>query len=487
MKAHEINAAALGVEFVPLAGGTFRMGSEVDDPEATDFEKPAHAVTVPAFELAKTPVTLGQYQAAYVTYKALSLLEKAVEAWKQASDNPKTLATRAKAAAKQAQAALELPIPEIAQTAARLVIKAGNNAQPVSSEITEALAEASKALRPLAFTLPTAACAYWPNEPKMPGEPSLPKFYDPEKLTALTPAELERNVEKAKTLFKLPPDLKRPEKDAKPISPYALEVPDDASRIESQIAERAQRLKEWQTDAEDWRQRLESRWPSLVEREQTRIRALLERWSAEESPWKQTHWPSILEQEPLRIESALNRWKRDWDEWKPKYIAWFEAWSAWRRSWIEMQFVPVTGISWHEASRFAQFLGARLPTESEWEFAARGPESRRYPWGNEAPDAKRANFGLVPLAPVDAHPQGETPEGLKDMAGNVWEWVEDRRADHYSGHPSDGRPFTASQTSFRVCKGGSIGFTDVRAANRSFNFASDRSPALGFRLARDPG
>ena len=124
---------------------------------------------------------------------------------------------------------------------------------------------------------------------------------------------------------------------------------------------------------------------------------------------------------------------------------------------------PVVGVSWYGAQAFVQWLGARLPTEAEWEYAARaGGDSIRYPWGNEPPDTTRANFG--------DHFNGTTPVGnfsknkigLYDMVGNVWEWCHD----WYADYPEDSQtnPTGPAIASTRVLRGGafSYDFWDVR-------------------------
>ncbi len=104
---------------------------------------------------------------------------------------------------------------------------------------------------------------------------------------------------------------------------------------------------------------------------------------------------------------------------------------------------PVVQVSARDAAAFCAFRGFRLPTEAEWEFAARGPEWRRYPWGDDKPargGRRRANFGAISCCaaddadgflrtgPVGRFPSGASPFGLLDMAGNVWEWTASRLA-----------------------------------------------------------
>lgn len=101
---------------------------------------------------------------------------------------------------------------------------------------------------------------------------------------------------------------------------------------------------------------------------------------------------------------------------------------------------PVVEVSWHGARAYCAWRGARLPTEAEWEKAARATDARRHPWGNEPPDASRARFasGWNATAPAGAHPRGASPYGMLDAAGNVWQWVSSAYRP-YPWRPDDGR------------------------------------------------
>jgi len=145
---------------------------------------------------------------------------------------------------------------------------------------------------------------------------------------------------------------------------------------------------------------------------------------------------------------------------------------------------PVVRVTWQEAMDYAESVGGSLPTEAQWEFAARGQEGRKYPWGDGEPTCERArytNCGQRTTIPVMSLPDGATPEGIHDLAGNVWEWVADWYGDYDAAEATDPRG-PASRTS-RVLRGGSFLVIQIvlRGANR---FGEDPvlANAVGFRV-----
>jgi formylglycine-generating enzyme required for sulfatase activity len=143
---------------------------------------------------------------------------------------------------------------------------------------------------------------------------------------------------------------------------------------------------------------------------------------------------------------------------------------------------PVIEVSWYGALAYCQWAGGWLPSEESWEYAARGPERREFPWGDEMPSCQRANVldCHESVQPVGALPDGATPHGAQDMAGNVFEWVTDW------SHPFPGSPYENPDfgTTFKIVRGGSWSFEPyyTRSAHRAYALMPDiRDDFVGFR------
>jgi iron(II)-dependent oxidoreductase len=184
---------------------------------------------------------------------------------------------------------------------------------------------------------------------------------------------------------------------------------------------------------------------------------------------------------------APMHWVRDGDGW---------AYTRFGRTTPVISEEPVVHVCFHEARAYAAWAGKRLPTEPEWEKAARFDpatgRSRRYPWGDEDPTPQHANLGQRHLSPavVGAYPAGASPLGVYQLIGDVWEWVDT----DFTGYPGFAAfPYQEYSEVFfgpdyKVLRGGSFG-TDPAACRgtfRNWDFPIRRQIFAGFRCARDP-
>ena len=168
---------------------------------------------------------------------------------------------------------------------------------------------------------------------------------------------------------------------------------------------------------------------------------------------------------------------------------------TWEDETLNGDTQPVVGVTWFDAQAFAEWIGGSLPTEAQWERAARGTAARTYPWGHTPPKARQhANFARRynrPI-PVGQFPKGESPDGIADLAGNVWEWCLDEYSPTAYQRNGKGVPRNPINLRFRdvlrsrVIRGGAwdVGSAFLRSSLRFKFYPLDSTHTIGFRVVR---
>jgi len=170
----------------------------------------------------------------------------------------------------------------------------------------------------------------------------------------------------------------------------------------------------------------------------------------------------------------------------------------WKQSRFNSPKQPVVGVDWEDAVAYAQWAGGRLPTEAEWEYAARGTDGREMPWGSGGGGGRGGGRGMGGKAVADLQSNngkpaevgslkdGASPCGALDMAGNVWEWCADWYGrDYYAQSPAE-NPTGPAEGKQRMLRGGSWGYpSNVRAPFRVPERPDSRSQYIGFRYVQD--
>ncbi|MFH1423015.1 MAG: SUMF1/EgtB/PvdO family nonheme iron enzyme [Planctomycetota bacterium] len=151
---------------------------------------------------------------------------------------------------------------------------------------------------------------------------------------------------------------------------------------------------------------------------------------------------------------------------------------------------PVVLVSWKDAMNYCKWIGKTLPTEAQWEKAARGTDGRKYPWGDKEPNPKLANFAnnVGDITAVDRYPDSASPFGIMDCAGNVLEWCFDYYDKRFYNNPAhSNNPCNLEKSEEKVLRGASFGIAGqyIRCSNRYSEYPDNKSLAVGFRCVLD--
>ncbi|ARM31693.1 SUMF1/EgtB/PvdO family nonheme iron enzyme [Prosthecochloris sp. HL-130-GSB] len=178
---------------------------------------------------------------------------------------------------------------------------------------------------------------------------------------------------------------------------------------------------------------------------------------------------------------------------QPNQGAWIDAVSVWKDGSFPAEYAdhPVVCISWDDASAYAEWAGCRLPTEAEWEKAARGPQGFSYPWGDSWDESKcqnRTHRAGEPICPVYALPEGVSGYGTFNQSGNVYEWCADYEGEIYPAGGIRHNPAGPETGSLRHDRGSCWRYGDsrsFRATSRNTSMPGARNDFRGFRLVKD--
>jgi formylglycine-generating enzyme required for sulfatase activity len=149
---------------------------------------------------------------------------------------------------------------------------------------------------------------------------------------------------------------------------------------------------------------------------------------------------------------------------------------------------PVVYVDWNKANTYCSWAGRELPSEAQWEKAARGTDARIYPWGNDTPNDTLLNYNqkVSDTIKVSSYETGKSIYGAYDMAGNVWEWVNDWYSESYYQISPSSNPLGPNFGQYRLVRGGAWNYSDsnVRSVDRFRNNPTYSSSSVGFRCAR---
>jgi len=191
----------------------------------------------------------------------------------------------------------------------------------------------------------------------------------------------------------------------------------------------------------------------------------------------------------------IDKYELSWGQWKKSGLPYSESPSSRLRQprapdWGIHDDQPVVNVTWEDAQAYVRWAGKRLPTEAEWEKAARGTDGRTFPWGNEPPTVERAVWVDNPIAeastaPVDCCAAGVSPYGVYNLAGNVYEWCEDVYDGSFYTRSPKRNPVNRDEGRYRALRGGALVMASehMRSGVRYRLLPIDRTPYIGFRAA----